>query len=100
MLDSTDPSGKPGYGVGFIEAGVGSPVMLVHSSMAGARQRSAVMHDLQDRAHVRAVNLFGYGSTPPWQEAKPPSLDGYTALIARAVPASASSPASTKAVAV
>jgi pimeloyl-ACP methyl ester carboxylesterase len=43
----------------FLEAGAGPLVMLVHSSMSGARQWTALMNVLQDRFRVRAVNLFG-----------------------------------------
>ena len=62
MLDGIDPSGKPGYGVGLIEAGVGSPVMLVHPSMAGARQlthRITKRHDLASRTAfaMRAASM-------------------------------------------
>jgi pimeloyl-ACP methyl ester carboxylesterase len=89
MLDATDLTSKPAY-VDFMEAGAGSLVVLVHSSMAGARQWSALSHDLQDRYLVRAVNLFGYGNTPAWSETKPPSLDDYAELVASAVPESAS----------
>ena len=88
MLDATDLTSKPAY-VDFMEAGAGSLVVLVHSSMAGARQWSALTHDLQDRYLVRAVNLFGYGNTPAWSETKPPSLDDYAELVASAVPESA-----------
>jgi len=48
--------------VDFIEAGsVGPVVMLVHSSVSGARQWRRLMEDLKGRFRVRAVNLFGYG---------------------------------------
>ena len=70
----------------YIEAGAGSPVILVHASMAGARQWAPLVSGLQNHFLVRAVNLFGYGGTPRWSKATPPSLDDYAALIARAVP--------------
>jgi len=76
-------------GMDFIDAGAGPLVLLVHSSMAGARQWSALSQSLEHRSLVRAVNLFGYGNTPAWSGAMPPSLDDYAELLARAVPASA-----------
>src|SRR5438270_9818617 len=76
--------------VDFIEAGAGPLVVLVHSSMSGARQWSALTRDLEDHFLVRAVNLFGYGGTPAWSGAEPPSLDDFAALIALTVPSTAS----------
>jgi pimeloyl-ACP methyl ester carboxylesterase len=64
--------------------------VLVHSSMAGARQWAALTQGLQDRFLVRAVNLFGYGKTPTWSGTQLPSLEDYAGLIASAVPAAAS----------
>jgi pimeloyl-ACP methyl ester carboxylesterase len=53
--------------VDFLEAGSSGPVvMLVHSSVSGARQWRRLMGDLKNQFRVRAVNLFGYGKTPPW----------------------------------
>src|SRR5947208_15947586 len=75
--------------VDFAEAGAGPLVVLVHSSMSGARQWTALMRDLADRFHVRAVNLFGYGATPAWSQANAPSLQDYAGLIAPMVPPTA-----------
>ena len=50
----------------FLEAGSAGPVvMLVHSSVSGARQWRRLIDDLKDRFRVRAVNLFGYGRIHP-----------------------------------
>jgi pimeloyl-ACP methyl ester carboxylesterase len=73
-------------GVDFIEAGAGPLVVLAHSSMAGAHQWSTLLRDLEDRFHLRAVNLFGYGGTPGWSRAGAPSLDDYADLLAQAIP--------------
>jgi pimeloyl-ACP methyl ester carboxylesterase len=70
----------------FIEAGEGELVVLVHSSTSGARQWSRLTQALESRALVRAVNLFGYGGTPAWSQSRPPTLDDYAELVARAVP--------------
>lgn len=71
----------------FSEAGTGPLVVLVHASMGGARQWSNLIGDLDDRFRVRAINLFGYGGTPAWSCARPPTLDDFATLVARAVPA-------------
>jgi pimeloyl-ACP methyl ester carboxylesterase len=76
--------------VDFIEAGsVGPVVMLVHSSVSGARQWRRLMEDLKDRFCVRAVNLFGYGKTPPWSAEAMQSLDDQARLVETALPANA-----------
>jgi pimeloyl-ACP methyl ester carboxylesterase len=48
---------------------------LVHSSVAGARQWRHLMDNLKTDFRVRAVNLFGYGKTPPWPTTMAQSLD-------------------------
>jgi pimeloyl-ACP methyl ester carboxylesterase len=76
--------------VDFIEAGDSGPlVMLVHSSVSGARQWARLIDDLQGDFRVRAVNLFGYGRTPPWREARTQSLDDQARLIEAALPSGA-----------
>ena len=76
--------------VDFLEAGRSGPaVMLVHSSVSGARQWRRLMDDLKDRFRVRAVNLFGYGKTPPWPSGTMQSLDDQARLIEAALPADA-----------
>jgi pimeloyl-ACP methyl ester carboxylesterase len=72
--------------VDFVEAGAGPLVLLVHSSMSGARQWTSLMNELKDRFRVRAVNLFGYGGTPAWTGSTPPSLDDFAALVEAAIP--------------
>ena len=72
----------------YLEAGLSGPVViLVHSSVSGARQWRRLMDDLKDRFHVRAVNLFGYGKTPPWPAAKTQSLDDQARLVETVLPA-------------
>ena len=76
--------------VDFLEAGWSGPViMLVHSSVSGARQWRRLMDDLKGRYRVRAVNLFGYGKTPPWSAEKAQSLDDQARLVEAALPANA-----------
>ena len=63
--------------------------MLVHSSVSGARQWRRLMDDLKTDFHVRAVNLFGYGKTPPWSIEAPQSLEDQARLVETALPANA-----------
>jgi pimeloyl-ACP methyl ester carboxylesterase len=80
----------PAPTVDFIDAGSSGPfVILVHSSVAGARQWRRLMDDLQDRFRVRAVNLFGYGKTSPWQGDRSQTLEDQAGLVAAALPADA-----------
>ena len=72
----------------FLEAGSSGPVvMLIHSSVSGARQWRRLMDDLKDRFRVRAVNLFGYGRTPSWPAERTQSLDDQARLVESALPA-------------
>lgn len=73
----------------FLEAGFGPMVMLVHSSVSGARMWRRLIDDLKDEFHVRAVNLYGYGRTPPWSGAAPQCLDDQARLVETALPADA-----------
>jgi pimeloyl-ACP methyl ester carboxylesterase len=74
----------------FLEAGSSGPlVILVHSSVSGARQWRRLMDDLKDDFHVRAVNLYGYGRTPPWSIDAPQSLDDQARLVETALPTNA-----------
>jgi pimeloyl-ACP methyl ester carboxylesterase len=80
----------PPVQVDFLEAGSSGPVvMLVHSSVSGARQWRRLMDDLKDQFRVRAVNLFGYGKTPPWPNETRQSLDDQARLVEAALPADA-----------
>jgi pimeloyl-ACP methyl ester carboxylesterase len=60
--------------VDFIEHGSGPTVVLIHSSVAGARQWRSLMETLGDRFRFLAVNLYGYGKTPPWPGPQAQSL--------------------------
>ena len=75
------------FPVDFVEAGAaGATVMLVHSSVSGARQWNRLVDDLKDRFRVRAVNLFGYGKTPPWPAGRAQSLEDQARLVEAALP--------------
>ncbi len=73
--------------VDFLEAGsVGPLVMLVHSSVSGARQWRRLMDDLKSRFRLRAVNLFGYGKTPPWRGERMQTLEDQARLVEAELP--------------
>ena len=80
----------PPIKVDYLEAGSSGPVvMLVHSSVSGARQWRRLMGDLKDQFRVRAVNLFGYGKTAAWPAETIQSLDDQARLVEAALPANA-----------
>jgi pimeloyl-ACP methyl ester carboxylesterase len=87
MAGSGRVSGAPAIAVDFLEAGAGPLVVLLHSSVSGARQWRRLIDDLKANHHVRAVNLFGYGQTPPWPNDSPQSLDDQARLVEAALPA-------------
>lgn len=68
-------------GVDFLEAGSGPLVVLVHSSVASARQWRKLIEVLQGSNHVKAVQLFGYGSTPAWTQPRKQTLADQAALV-------------------
>ncbi|MDA7428203.1 alpha/beta hydrolase [Primorskyibacter aestuariivivens] len=65
----------------FVEQGNGPTVILLHSSVAGARQWRGLMDRLAGTYRLIAVNLFGYGTTPPWDLRRPQSLEDQARLI-------------------
>lgn len=82
-MDETRPT------VDFVEAGAGPRVVLVHSSSAGARQWRRLMAELEDRFHLTAPNLFGYGGTPAWSSRISQRLEDQAALVEACLPADA-----------
>ena len=52
--------------VDFIEAGKGPTVILLHSSVSGARQWRSLMELLAGRFRCVAPNFYGYGATAAW----------------------------------
>jgi pimeloyl-ACP methyl ester carboxylesterase len=69
-----------------LEVGSGSLVVLVHSSVSGARQWRRLMEDLKGQFRACAVNLFGYGETPAWPFGKPQTLDDQARLVESIIP--------------
>jgi pimeloyl-ACP methyl ester carboxylesterase len=72
--------------VDIVEAGTGPVVVLVHSSVAGARQWRRLMSDLEDRFHLIAVSLFGYGRTAAWTSQESQTLEDQAGLVEAALP--------------
>ena len=72
--------------IDYLESGSGPLIVLIHSSVSGARQWRKLMDVLSPDFRVRAVNLFGYGKTPPWPDDRVQTLDDQAALIAQAIP--------------
>ena len=68
-------------GTDFIEAGAGPKVILIHSSVAGARQWRDLIASLSDKFHLIAINLFGYGATKPWPENEFQTLEDQARLV-------------------
>lgn len=75
-----------GTEVDVFEAGHGPLVVLLHSSVAGARQWRRLVERLSGTYHVKAVNLFGYGRTPAWTAARPQTLADQAALVEAVLP--------------
>lgn len=72
--------------IDIMQAGSGPTVILVHSSVAGARQWRRLMSDLEGRFHLIAINLFGYGSTPAWSDPSSQTLEDQARLVEEVVP--------------
>ena len=57
-----------GFRIDYSDAGAGTPVVLVHSSVSGNRQWNSLVRELEPHFRVLAPNLFGYGETTAWQQ--------------------------------
>ena len=65
----------------YLEAGKGQKVILIHSSVAGARQWHSLMKALADRFHLIAINLYGYGGTKAWPNHRTQTLGDQAELL-------------------
>jgi pimeloyl-ACP methyl ester carboxylesterase len=68
----------------YTDTGAGPAVVLVHSSASGHRQWRRLVETLQTRYRLIAVNLFGYGKTSSWPNARPLSAADQAELVAAA----------------
>jgi pimeloyl-ACP methyl ester carboxylesterase len=66
----------------YADTGAGPVVILVHSSASGHRQWRRLVETLQSRYRLIAVNLFGYGKTSSWPNARPLSAADQAELVA------------------
>lgn len=76
-----------GWRIDFTDDGAGPPVILIHSSVSGNRQWRRLIADLKDDYRVLAINLFGYGETPPWPGDRPQTLEDQVGLVSGLVSA-------------
>lgn len=67
--------------IDYLETGEGPPVILVHSSVSGARQWRKLMTSLAPAFNVKAINLYGYGTTPAWASEDLQTLDDQAVLV-------------------
>jgi pimeloyl-ACP methyl ester carboxylesterase len=72
--------------VDVIEKGDGPTVVLIHSSVAGAGQWRRLMDDLAGEFRLLAVNLLGYGRTPPWSAERAQTLFDQARLLEHVLP--------------
>lgn len=70
----------------FIELGSGEKVILIHSSVAGAKQWRRLMETLANDFHAIAINLFGYGDTRSWEVDGTQRLADHARLIEPLLP--------------
>lgn len=72
--------------VDYLDRGEGPVVILIHSSVAGARQWRSLMEYLADSYRLIAINLFGYGRTPPWNDNLRQTLADQAGLVEKILP--------------
>ena len=65
----------------FREAGSGPALVCLHSSASTSAQFRPLMERLANRHRVIAVDLYGYGQSPPWPEERPLRLDDEVRLL-------------------
>ena len=72
------------FDLDYTDTGAGPPVILIHSSASGARQWRQLVDSLQSRYRLIAVNLFGYGQTSSWPNARALTAADQAELVAAA----------------
>lgn len=51
------------YKISYMEHGIGTPIVLLHSSMSSSAQWNSLIESLSSHYHVISIDLFGYGQT-------------------------------------
>ena len=69
------------YEVGYLDAGSGPAVILVHSAASNYKQWRKLIEDYGDAYRFLALNLFGYGNTSLWPDNKVQSMEDQVALV-------------------
>jgi len=72
-----------GFRIDYSDAGAGTPVVLVHSSVSGNRQWNSLAQELEPHFRVLAPNLLGYGETTAWQQDGSQTLADQANLVLR-----------------
>jgi pimeloyl-ACP methyl ester carboxylesterase len=72
---------KEDVAVDYTEDGAGETVVLIHSSVSGNRQWRALIDALKAQFRVLAINLFGYGETTRWPQARLQTLSDQAGLV-------------------
>jgi pimeloyl-ACP methyl ester carboxylesterase len=72
------------FDLDYTDTGEGPPVILIHSSASGSRQWRQLIDSLQSRYRLIAVNLFGYGQTSSWPNARALTAADQAELVAAA----------------
>jgi len=65
----------------FRESGAGVRVVCIHSSASSSGQWRPLMEHLANRFRVLAVDLYGYGQSPPWPDDRELSLADEARLL-------------------
>lgn len=71
-------SQSPPETLNALERGAGQPIVLVHGWPSSAKVWKYQLDGLSDRHHVIALDMPGYGETPPMEG---PSMRAYAALV-------------------
>jgi pimeloyl-ACP methyl ester carboxylesterase len=72
---------RDGRRIDYSDEGTGTCVLLLHSSAAGRHQWQRLAAEFAGHRRVVAPNLFGYGTTSTWEEARPQRVADQARLV-------------------